>query len=78
MSLGFGQILILLVIILILFGAGKLPKVMKDLAKGTKSFKEGLHEEEEEQKAVPPTIVKRKKTSVKNSTSKKKPSRKAS
>ncbi len=47
MSIGFGQILILLVIILILFGAGKLPKVMKDLSKGMKAFKEGLSEEEE-------------------------------
>ncbi len=48
MSLGFGQILIILLIILILFGAGKLPAVMKDLAKGVKSFKEGLNDDDEE------------------------------
>ena len=58
MSLGFGQIAILLVIILILFGAGKLPKVMKDLAKGMKSFKEGLNEAEESEKESLPRIPK--------------------
>jgi sec-independent protein translocase protein TatA len=31
-----------MLIVLVLFGAGKLPSVMKDLAKGIKSFKEGL------------------------------------
>ena len=50
MSLGFGQIAILLLIILILFGAGKLPKVMKDLSKGMKAFKEGLNDDEESEK----------------------------
>ena len=40
---------------LILFGAGKLPRVMGDIAKGVKSFKAGLKEEPEEQavKEVP-------------------------
>ena len=35
-------------IILILFGAGKLPRVMGDLAKGVKNFKKGLNEEDRE------------------------------
>lgn len=39
------KILIVLVIILILFGAGKLPKVMGDLGKGVKAFKKGLADE---------------------------------
>lgn len=38
--------LIVLVIVLVLFGAGKLPKVMGDLAKGIKNFKAGLKEDE--------------------------------
>ncbi|MBP2227624.1 twin-arginine translocase TatA/TatE family subunit [Azospirillum agricola] len=38
---------IVLLIVLLLFGAGKLPKVMGDLAKGVKSFKAGLKEEDE-------------------------------
>lgn len=37
--------LIVLVIVLLLFGAGKLPKVMGDLAKGIKNFKAGLKDE---------------------------------
>jgi sec-independent protein translocase protein TatA len=40
--ISFGHILIVLVIILIVFGAGKLPRVMSDLGKGIRSFKEGL------------------------------------
>ena len=47
MGLSFANIVIILVIILILFGAGKLPKVMGDLGKGIKSFKDGLKSEEE-------------------------------
>lgn len=46
MSLGIWQILLILIIILIIFGAGKLPHVMKDVAKGLKAFKEGLQTEE--------------------------------
>ena len=34
-------------IVLIIFGAGKLPKVMGDLAKGVKTFRSGLKEEDE-------------------------------
>ncbi len=48
MSLGIGQILIILVIVLVIFGAGKLPKVMGDLGKGLRAFKEGVRDEEEE------------------------------
>ena len=32
--------------VLILFGAGKIPRVMGDVAKGIKSFKSGMKEEE--------------------------------
>ncbi|HYE51155.1 MAG TPA: twin-arginine translocase TatA/TatE family subunit [Azospirillaceae bacterium] len=39
--------LIVLLIVLLLFGAGKLPKVMGDLAKGIKNFKSGLKDGEE-------------------------------
>lgn len=38
------HILLVLVIVLILFGAGKLPQVMGDVAKGIKSFRAGLKE----------------------------------
>jgi len=49
MGLSLSHILLVLVIILIVFGAGKLPKVMGDLAKGLKAFKQGLTEEEKEE-----------------------------
>lgn len=42
--------LLVLVVILILFGAGKLPKVAGDLASGIKNFRKGMKEEAEENK----------------------------
>lgn len=44
-GLGGWEILLILLIVLIIFGAGRLPKVMGDLAKGLKNFKAGLKEE---------------------------------
>ncbi len=46
MAIGFWQVALILVIVLIIFGAGKLPKVMGDVAKGVKNFKEGMKEED--------------------------------
>lgn len=37
------HLLIVLLLVLVLFGAGKLPKVMGDLGKGMRSFRDGLH-----------------------------------
>ena len=42
MGISIWQIVLVLVIILILFGAGKIPRVMGDIAKGIKSFKAGM------------------------------------
>jgi sec-independent protein translocase protein TatA len=39
--------LVVLAIVLVLFGAGKLPRMMGDFAKGIKAFKAGMKEEEE-------------------------------
>ena len=50
MSIGIWQVVLILLIVLILFGAGKLPKVMGDVAKGVKNFKSGLKDEDEEGK----------------------------
>lgn len=38
--------ILVLVVILIVFGAGRLPRVMGDLAKGIKNFKAGMKEDE--------------------------------
>jgi sec-independent protein translocase protein TatA len=46
MGIGLVQLLVILLIILLLFGAGKLPKVMSDLGKGLKSFKSSMNEDE--------------------------------
>ncbi len=46
MSLGVWEMLIVLLIVLVIFGAGKLPKVMGDVGKGIKNFKAGLKDEE--------------------------------
>jgi len=46
MVFGFWEALLILAIVVVIFGAGKLPTVMGDLAKGIKTFKAGLKEEE--------------------------------
>ena len=43
------QLLIVLVIVLLLFGRGKIPQLMGDMAKGIKSFKRGLTDEEKKE-----------------------------
>jgi len=40
--------LIVLVVVLLLFGAGKIPKLMGDMAKGVTAFKKGLKDGEED------------------------------
>ena len=47
-GLGHWEIILILLIVLIVFGAGKLPKVASELAKGIKAFKEGLKDEKKE------------------------------
>jgi sec-independent protein translocase protein TatA len=39
--------LIVLVIVLVLFGRGKIPELMGDVAKGIKSFKKGMSDEDQ-------------------------------
>jgi sec-independent protein translocase protein TatA len=39
--------LIVLVVVLLLFGRGKIPELMGDMAKGIKSFKKGMAEDDE-------------------------------
>jgi sec-independent protein translocase protein TatA len=50
-GLGVPELIIILVIVLILFGAGKLPKVMSQLGKGTKAFKDGVKGEAADEEA---------------------------
>lgn len=46
MGISLFQLLVILLIVLLLFGAGKLPSVMSDLGKGLKSFKSAMNEDE--------------------------------
>ena len=46
MSVGIWQVVPILAIVLIIFGVGKLPRVMGDIAKGVKNFKSGLSEDQ--------------------------------
>jgi sec-independent protein translocase protein TatA len=50
MSIGVGELLLILVIVFVLFGAGKLPQVMNDIGKGIKGLKKGLKDEENSSK----------------------------
>lgn len=45
-GLGMWELIIILVVILIIFGAGKLPEIGKGLGKAIKGFKESVKEEE--------------------------------
>lgn len=57
MSIGVWQVILILLIVLIIFGAGKLPKVMGDVAKGVKNFKKGMREEDEETPETTPRQI---------------------
>lgn len=47
-GLGTQELLIILVLVMIIFGAGKLPQVGGALGKGLRNFKKGVNESEEE------------------------------
>lgn len=54
-SLGFQEILVIALVVLLLFGGKKIPELMRGLGKGVKSFKDGMNgvdtsEESEEKK----------------------------
>jgi sec-independent protein translocase protein TatA len=58
MSIGIWQVVLILLIVLIVFGAGKLPKVMGDVAAGVKNFRKGMREDDEGSEAATSTTSK--------------------
>ena len=57
MGISLANILVILFIVLILFGAGKIPKVMGDIGKGIKNFKAGLNDEEKDMSSEKKTLM---------------------
>jgi sec-independent protein translocase protein TatA len=63
MAPGSMQIIVIILLVMVLFGAGRIPNIMENVAKGVKSFKKGLKDEEgnstaSERKSVDETISK--------------------
>ena len=58
-GIGMPELLVILVIILIIFGAGKLPEIGGAIGKGIKNFKKGMQDDDksttEQLKADPPS-----------------------
>lgn len=58
--MGFGSIwhwLIVLLIILVLFGRGRVAEIMGDFGKGIKSFKQGMSEDAKDAEKAPPAQI---------------------
>ena len=51
-NLGTGEILIIALIVLLLFGGKKIPELMRGLGKGVKSFNDGMSDVEKEVKDI--------------------------
>lgn len=51
-SPGGGELILIALVILLLFGGKKIPELMKGLGKGVKSFKDGMNEIEKDIKDV--------------------------
>ncbi|MBQ5380660.1 MAG: twin-arginine translocase TatA/TatE family subunit [Paraprevotella sp.] len=49
-GIGFQEIIIIALIVLLLFGGKKIPELMKGLGKGVRSFKDGMNGTEKEDK----------------------------
>ena len=52
MGISVWQLLVIALLVFLLFGAGRLPRVMEDIAKGIKSFKKGLADDDATPKQV--------------------------
>ena len=49
-GIGFQEVLLIALVVLLFFGGKKIPELMKGLGKGVKSFKDGLNDNSEEKK----------------------------
>ena len=58
MSIGFWQIPIVVVLVVLLFGRGKISSLMGDVAKGIKSFKKGMSDNPDQTSSLASTSEK--------------------
>jgi sec-independent protein translocase protein TatA len=69
MGLSIWHILVVVIVFMLLFGAGRVPRVMEDVAKGIKAFKKGMREEEDQpqkQRAIEAEKAEERKTDTVN------------
>ena len=52
MSIGIWQIAIVVILVVLLFGRGKISSLMGDVAKGIKSFKKGMSSDDSNQSTI--------------------------
>ena len=55
-GIGMPELIVILAIIMILFGANKIPQMMEGMGKGIRSFKKGVGEKDE-MKITPPKAI---------------------
>jgi sec-independent protein translocase protein TatA len=47
--LGMGELVVIFLIVLVLFGAGKIPRIAKDLGSGIREFKKSIKDEKDDE-----------------------------
>lgn len=47
-NIGAGEIILIALVVILLFGAKKIPELMKGIGKGVRSFKEGINDIEKD------------------------------
>lgn len=62
-SLGTGEIILILLVVLILFGAKKIPELAQGLGKGIREFKKAMKDVEEDIKQEPEKLESKKEES---------------
>ena len=57
MGLSFWHLVVVLLVVLVVFGAGRLPQVMGDLGKGIRNFKSGMGNDDTADKKEPAQLT---------------------
>ncbi len=66
MGISFWQIAVVVVLVVLLFGRGKISSLMGDLAKGIKSFKKGMSTDDSNQTKIQPSEEEKEDSNSKN------------